>query len=204
MAYIYKITNKLNGKIYIGKTTKTIEERYKEHCNDYMKDRNENRPLYRAMKKYGIKNFSIEEIEECSTSNSSERETYWIEYYNSFSNGYNATRGGDGKAYIDRELVYKTYLNVLNIRKTAELCNCCTETVSTILKEYNFSSIELKANGHLSRRKPVAKIDKNTNEIIEIYASVADAENANGNTRHIAQVCNGNRKTAAGYKWKYL
>ena len=127
MAYIYKITNKLNGKIYIGKTTKTIEERYKEHCNDYMKDRNENRPLYRAMKKYGIKNFSIEEIEECSTSNSSERETYWIEYYNSFSNGYNATRGGDGKAYIDRELVYKTYLNVLNIRKTAELCNCCLD-----------------------------------------------------------------------------
>ena len=65
MAYIYQIKNKINDKIYIGKTLETIEKRWKEHCNDYLKDRTEKRPLYMAMKKYGIENFSIEIIEEC-------------------------------------------------------------------------------------------------------------------------------------------
>lgn len=55
MAYIYKITNKVNNKCYIGKTLKTIEERWIEHCRDYLRRDEEKRPLYSAMKKYGIK-----------------------------------------------------------------------------------------------------------------------------------------------------
>ena len=66
MSYIYKITNQINGKLYIGKTNRTIQERFKEHCRDYLKRGNEKRPLYSAMKKYGIRNFSIESIEECA------------------------------------------------------------------------------------------------------------------------------------------
>lgn len=50
MAFIYKITNKINGKIYIGKTLKTIEGRWKEHLKDYKRPRFEKRPLYSAMK----------------------------------------------------------------------------------------------------------------------------------------------------------
>ena len=76
MAYIYKITNQINGKIYIGKTLKTIEERFKEHCNNYKKERNEKRPLYSAMNKYGIKNFDIQEVEKCNDKNVNEREKY--------------------------------------------------------------------------------------------------------------------------------
>lgn len=76
MAYIYKIVNKINGKIYIGKTLKTIQERFNEHCNDYKKDRNEKRPLYSAMNKYGIENFYIEEVEKCLDSEIDNREKY--------------------------------------------------------------------------------------------------------------------------------
>ena len=63
MAYIYKIINDVNDKIYIGKTECSIEKRFKEHCKDAFKERNEKRPLYAAMKKYGIDHFHIEEIE---------------------------------------------------------------------------------------------------------------------------------------------
>ena len=63
MPYIYKITNNINGKVYIGKTNYTIEKRWKEHCHDYKKLSFQKRPLYRAMAKYGPENFSIEEIE---------------------------------------------------------------------------------------------------------------------------------------------
>lgn len=60
-----------------------------------MKDGCKDRPLYQAMKEYGIENFSVETLEE--TENPEEREKYWIEYFSSFKNGYNATIGGDGK-----------------------------------------------------------------------------------------------------------
>lgn len=72
MAYIYKITNSINGKIYIGKTYKTIEQRFKEHFKD--SKRYKNRPLYRAINKYGIESFKIEVIEKTNTPE--EREKY--------------------------------------------------------------------------------------------------------------------------------
>jgi hypothetical protein len=52
--------------------------------------------------------------------------------------------------------------------------------------------------------KKVVKIDAKTNEILAVYCSTAEAERENGNTNHIADVCNGKRKTCKGYKWKYL
>ena len=80
MGYIYKITNKVNGKIYIGKTIKTIEERFKRHIYD---SRRNNSYFYNAIKKYGIENFIIEEIENVDNSKLNEREKYWISFYNS-------------------------------------------------------------------------------------------------------------------------
>ena len=86
--FIYKITNKVNGKVYIGKTEETVEKRFKQHLSEYLKERSKNRPLYRAMQKYGKENFEVCTLEE--TNNSSEREIFWIEFYSSYSNGYNA------------------------------------------------------------------------------------------------------------------
>ena len=59
------------------------------------------------MRKYGIEHFHIELIEE--TDNPEEREVYWIEQKQSFKYGYNATMGGDGRKYIDYDLVVATY-----------------------------------------------------------------------------------------------
>ena len=120
MPYIYKITNDINGKIYIGKTLSTIEQRFKEHCRDYLKERNEKRPLYSAMQKYGVEHFHISVVEECDESILSEREVFWIEYYGSFKNGYNATLGEDGRPYIDYDLVINTYKKLKNIKEVAK------------------------------------------------------------------------------------
>lgn len=206
MAYIYKITNQINGKIYIGKTLKTIEERFKEHCNSYKKKRNEKRPLYSAMNKYGIENFDIKEVEKCDDRSVNEREKYWIEYYGSFKNGYNATLGGDGKAYIDRELVIKTYNEIQNQKKVAELLNISVDSVHDILIQ---NDILIKSKEDFLKdlnRKSVAMIDKNTLEILKIFSSIKEAEVYLGISyrSHISEVCNGKRKTCQGYIWKYI
>ena len=66
MAFIYKITNDINAKVYIGKTLGRIKKRWKEHLKDCKRRKNENRPLYTAMRKYGTEHFKITLIEECS------------------------------------------------------------------------------------------------------------------------------------------
>lgn len=100
---IYKITNlaKESQNIYIGQSS-NIEKRWQNHLSDLNLDR----PLYRAIKKYGVENFKFEIIEICLVSELDEREIYWINYYDSFFNGYNLTLGGNGSGYdINKEKI---------------------------------------------------------------------------------------------------
>ena len=109
MAYIYQIINDINGKVYIGKTEYSLEKRFREHCSDSQKKTEEHRPLYSAMRKYGLSHFHIELIEE--TDRPSEREVYWIKEKKSYSEGYNATHGGDGIKLVDNKEIVALYQN---------------------------------------------------------------------------------------------
>lgn len=111
--FIYKITNLTNGKCYIGQTQKTIEERWKQHLNGY---ENLNFALYRAMRKYGVMVWKIEEIEKVDTLELlNEREVFWIKHYKSMKNGYNMTSGGQHNVEYTEEV-----LNKLRRPKTEE------------------------------------------------------------------------------------
>lgn len=94
MIGIYKITNLLNNKMYIGQSN-NIQRRFSEHCYKGVKSRI---VLDSAIKKYGKDNFSFEVLEECSKELLNERETYWIEFYNSVETGYNLSYGGDSQS----------------------------------------------------------------------------------------------------------
>lgn len=212
MSYIYKITNQINGKLYIGKTNRTIQERFKEHCRDYLKRGNEKRPLYSAMKKYGIRNFSIELIEECALNEAETREKYWIEFYGSFKYGYNATLGGDGKAYIDRDLVIKTYQELQTIKSVAKQMNIDETTIRNILRDNN---IIIRQTPEVNKDKygiTVGMYDKE-GKFLRMFASYSEAgqwlidNNLTGCKlgtirTHISEVCNGKRKSAAKFVWK--
>lgn len=95
MGYIYKITNNINGKCYVGQTTRTIQTRWAEHIR-ISKSGTLDLPLYRALSKYGIDNFSIEEVEECDNSILDQQEIYWIDFFNAYTKGYNCNIGGTG------------------------------------------------------------------------------------------------------------
>lgn len=90
---IYKYQNKINGKVYIGQSL-NIENRYKQHLYDAQSRAERGTGVDLAINKYGIDQFDFEIIEQCEPSQLNEREIYWIEYYDSYHNGYNRTIGG--------------------------------------------------------------------------------------------------------------
>jgi group I intron endonuclease len=98
MIGIYKFTNKINNKSYIGQSV-NIANRVQDHFYrafyNYHTNREYDKAFYRALRKYGKENFNFEILEECSKEDLNEREKYWIKYYNSYENGYNETIGGD-------------------------------------------------------------------------------------------------------------
>ena len=206
MPYIYKIKNNINDKVYIGKTMKTIEERFKQHCRESKRENREKRPLYNAMRKYGIENFSVEMVEECTPELLSEREKYWIEYYGSFKYGYNATNGGDGKPYLDYDLIIKLWNENKNIQEIAKIMKCDLGSVRKVLDINNISHRERIIRSKKNLYQSVAQLDKDTEEIINIFPSIQAAYNSLGkqHSGHIAAVCKGTRKTAYGFKWKYI
>ena len=119
------------------------------------------------MRKYGIENFEISLIEE--TNNPEEREIFWIKQSNSYKNGYNATLGGDGKKYLDYDLIIKTYLEIKNQKKTAELLNIDVHTVSKVIKQKQIPIFK-----NTSRCKPVNCYSKKS-EYIKTFSSCGEA-----------------------------
>lgn len=89
---IYKITNKANGNFYIGKTSKTKEERLKRHF--YNASYGIDTYLYRAIRKYGKENFTIEEVESQIYKDVIDKKE--IEYILTLNPQYNMTKGGEG------------------------------------------------------------------------------------------------------------
>jgi predicted GIY-YIG superfamily endonuclease len=95
---IYKITNKLNGKVYIGQTTQPLKRRWRNHCET------KKGAMDSAIAKYGKENFDIEIIDIAETLEElNEKEKYWIKEYDSLApKGYNLTYGGNnGKRHPD-------------------------------------------------------------------------------------------------------
>lgn len=137
MIGIYKITNLINNKSYIGQSV-DIQRRWSRHRNynlfqtDY--------PLYRAFEKYGIKNFNFEVLEECSIQELDSKEIMYIQHYDSYNNGYNQTTGGQGSCNSiikisneDLMIIYDLLQNtVISQRDIAEEFNVGEDTISEI------------------------------------------------------------------------
>lgn len=209
MSYIYKITNDINNKLYIGKTSqKTIEERFQEHIRDSQKSYREKRPLYEAFKKYGIEHFSISLIEEVENDEiASEREIYWIEKLNTYigfenSCGYNATLGGEGKRFYDYILLAKEYLNLGTVKAVVEKYHCDEQTVRVACAE-NKIAIKIAPN-----QKSIKKIDPKTKEE-QIFNSITEAARSIPNKavetarKNISRALN-KGSIAYGYNWFYI
>lgn len=183
----------------------------KEHCRSKDRTSCKQRPLYRAMNKYGVEHFHIELLEE--TDSPEERERFWIEQKGSFKYGYNATVGGDGRPYLDYDVLIEAYNQLGTIEQVAQQYGCDRHHLSKLLKS---KGIEVKTTQQINQEqfgKRVNQYDLQGN-YIQTYAGVRDAaravspetknNNLGGAASHIADVCKGKRKTAYKYIWKFV
>lgn len=93
---VYIITNNINGKVYIGQTTRTAAERFQGHLATVFKHKRDFK-LSRALRKYGPENFKVQTLKICKDKEELNfYEKYFIEQYDSINKGYNMTIGGDG------------------------------------------------------------------------------------------------------------
>lgn len=121
---IYKSTNKITEKIYIGQTTITLDKRIKNHAKEAKITTN--RPFLSSINKYGIDNFVFEIIDIAENLDElNDKEIYWIDFYNSVSpNGYNVTGGGQGKKRVStNELGKRISEGLKNSKKWQEIKN---------------------------------------------------------------------------------
>ena len=205
MGYVYLITNKINNKKYVGKTELSIKARWKQHIKDSKKEQCETRPLYRAIRKYGAEHFSICKIDTGHGNELNSKEQYWIQYYNTYEDGYNATLGGDGKILLDYDEIIKAYLMKHNATEVAKTFRCSVDSVYKIMRA---NDIPILNKGEVTREKTSKKIiqyDKKGNFIKE-YPSAMEAARQIGGENYmpnISRCANGKRKTANGYIWEW-
>lgn len=167
---IYKATNLINGKCYVGQTTRSLDKRIKEHSITTNK-----KPFQRALKKYGIENFIWEMLCECEDKlilNLRETMKIIVEHSHVSEGGYNLTWGGDGgNTWESNQHKEETSLKLSKIRKGKKH--------TTEAKRKNSESHKGKTSGMLGKhhsQKTRDKISKN-------HANISGENNPNyGNT----------------------
>lgn len=204
MAYIYLISNDINNKLYVGKTVSTIDTRYNKHISEAFTQYSEY-AIHRAMRKYGINHFKVTEIEQCSLEEVSDREKYWIKYYDSYNNGYNETQGGEGNLKYDYDIIYSLFLSGMTQKEIAQKLGCEKHTITRALKNFDVTPEQRQKGKYGNSKKTVLKIDTLTNQVLEEYRSATEAAKEEGcSVATISMVCHNKRQLVnKNYTFKY-
>lgn len=241
MSYIYLVTNKLNGKQYVG------QHKYDGVGLD-QKYFGSGVLLWKAYEKYGMENFDMELVEECLEEDLNPLEQLYIEYYNTLKpNGYNLTEGGEGVSgfKFSPETIKKLSLSHKGKKPSLETIEkmrqnrigyvtpeSTKEKISNSLMGHYVSDetkrkqseshigqlawnkgietpIEVKrkiSDAHINNPLLSKKVNqyKKDGTLVKTHASTAEAARTlNSRPSHIIECCNGKRKTAYGFIWKY-
>lgn len=173
--YIYKITNNINGKVYIGQTIQRPIDRWYRHCQKQcLSDNERNMAIKRAIFKYGKENFTfeiIESIENYTRNILDEREIYWISFYNSYELGYNCTKGGISGAK-PLKIAKSEHNDIIELYKFGL-------SLRDIAKEYDVDKATIKHiliinNIELYKSRMYKYSPKDREDIINFYVSIYD------------------------------
>ena len=220
---IYKITNKINGKCYVGQSV-DIPKRWREHTHH--SNKGDGYAIHNAIAFHGIENFNFEVVEVVDKKEKlTDRELYW---YDKLKPKYNIAVPGDNInvgfeiCQIDTE-TYKVVATYANSIVAGEITNVdssairavCNGRCSTAKGYYWCYKKDLKTWKPKPKKprvipkgqspKPVNQIDIKTNKIIKTWSSAKEAADLLGFSRpKISNVCNGVRKSHGGFIWQFV
>lgn len=228
MGVIYKTTNLINSKIYIGKRIFSKDKFYRS------KYYGSGKILKESIKKYGLENFSREVLEEVNNDLLDEREIYWIEKYNATNKeiGYNLTKGGNSKYGREigimpdetkKKISYSVSKYLNENGHPFKDKNHTEETKQKIRNKLNGRKLPkqqvenfIKSRTGLRYNKPPKKIKDKIDQRIVVYQlslggvfikewnSMMDASiYLNIDRSGISRACKGIYKQCGGYKWSY-
>ena len=222
MGYIYKITNKINGKIYIGQTKNSIKTRMGKHYSR-AKTGEGKTGIDAAIRKYGKENFSVEQICECLNEDLDEQEKFYIAKYKSYENGYNLTTGGQlGTTWLnlDEKEVIKKYNEIKVIYKVANYFNCSEKIISNILHNNNIEIFTHPTLENLSKGKKFKEGDKTKKvlliELNKEFTSLKEcsqwlidnkyskASTMEAARKSLSRALNGDRATYCGLHFEFI
>lgn len=172
---IYKITNNINGKSYVGQTKRTLQERWNGHCR-----KEDCVALHNAIEKYGKENFTVEEIDRAESEEELNlKEAYWIDKLNTMHpNGYNLRTGGC----------------------RFELSDISKEKLSKTVKQlWDNGKYEVTWNRPVCQYSKSGKLIATYNSIKEACEALGKPNLA----KHIPSVCKKERISTGGYVWRY-
>jgi group I intron endonuclease len=186
---IYKITNTITGKEYVGQTTGSISERFAAHASE-----KRNRHISSTIRKYGKQNFHIEEMATAFDLDSLNKlEVYFLEMYNTmYPNGYNHRVGGEQCGYcseLTKQKISKSKQGKPNLKlKNREITNAQRLAISATLGGQEILAISLKDNSML------------------IFPTAHSTRAFGHNPSNVVQICkkSSGRTISKGYKFYYL
>ena len=213
---IYLIRNNITRKLYIGKTIQDVKKRWKEHIaasfNSQHKDYNSH--FHRAIRKYGKDNWTIYTIKICSSSNLNmlnsilnRAEIYYISQFDTYHNGYNSTKGGDGVIGL------KPFAGKKHTDKTKEIMSKKAKERPIVERTSEWNSNLSKA--HINNQNYIDVHNKLKKTVIQIkdwivigeFPSAKDACIQLGlplqSRSDIQKCCRGINKKCYNYEWKY-
>ena len=209
---VYKVTNAIDSKTYIGVTTKTIEERKKDHLKKSKKGKSY--PFQIAIATYGIDAFIWEQIDTAfNTDELAKKEKEYILKYNSKEEGYNSDEGGGIQKSIYQYDLKGDLLNVFETLQSAGYAvNADKKQMSKVCLSVNkwyknfywtYDYVE-KFITPKDRRKKVVHQYTIQGKFIKEYKSVSEASKKTGcNKTGIAKVCRQERLQCGKFKWYY-
>lgn len=209
MIGIYKITNLINNKIYIGQSTQINKRIYQHFYDAYHKNKNNNNYntyFHKAIRKYGKDAFKIEIIEICPAEDLNLREQYWIKYYSSNINtkGYNLTTGGEGISTINRDNIYQLWDQGYSSIEIAHKLGYSQSGVTGALKAYSKYSIEEAHMRSAEKRKKKVNQYNLDGSFIQQFNSIKEASEAlHLRADAISATCRGKQKTSGGFIWRF-
>ena len=162
---IYKITNLVNNKIYIGQTRQNYEQRFIQHKSRARTGSSQHK-LARALRKYGDDNFIIEPLEECPFDQLNERERYWISYYQTTNDkfGYNTLIGGQDctnyQPIENEDEVIEYYYTCHSQIQTQEYFGISDYRLRSLLLKKGLPTDKTNYGKHTRERVKIIELDK--------------------------------------------